>query len=101
MRLGDLRTIKGARHQRLVRAEIVDVDLAVDLRRVELGAALPQQRRLLALAFDQDIHRAADPLLLALAADRLLQFHQRAAARLDGALWDFYCLVEMDRLRAL
>src|SRR5450631_3801563 len=41
--LDDLAAIKRSRHQRLVRAEIVDQNLAVNLRGMQHGPPLPQQ----------------------------------------------------------
>ena len=51
--LGDLGAVEAAGFERFQIAEVVDVDLAVDFRRVELGAAFPQQRSLFAFAFGQ------------------------------------------------
>jgi len=70
---GDLCAVKAAGfeggHIRAQVGEVVDVNFAVDLRGVELGAAFPQQRGLFALALGKDDQLAADPLLLgALAA---------------------------------
>ena len=70
-------------------AEVVDVDFAVDLRGVELGAAFPEQRRLFAFAFGEHDQLAAHPLLLGALADGLLQLHQAALAGFDGALGNF------------
>src|SRR5208337_1823928 len=67
-------------------AEVVDVDFAVNLWCVKLGAAFPEQRGLFAFAFGQQDHLAADPLLLGALADGLLELHQAALAGLDGAL---------------
>jgi len=47
---------------------------------MELCAAFPQHRRLFALAFRQQRHFAAHPLLLCTLADRLLQLHQSPLA---------------------
>src|SRR6185437_13306377 len=58
--------------------------LPVDLGSVELCAALPQERRLLALAFGQHCHFAAHPLLLGPPRNPLLQLHEPPLARLDG-----------------
>src|SRR5579862_4787856 len=67
--LGDFGAIETARLQLLEAAEVVDVHFAVDLRRMVFGAALPQQRRLLALALRQQRHLAAHPPLLGRARD--------------------------------
>ena len=61
VRLGDLAAIKAPRVQLIEGPEIVDIDLAVNLRRVELRPALPQQRCLLRFAFHQHIQLAPRP----------------------------------------
>ena len=43
MGLGDFGAVEGAGDEGFVGAEVVDEDLAVDLRGVELGAALPEE----------------------------------------------------------
>ena len=99
MRLGNLGAVEGAGDERFVGAEVVDEDLAVDLRRVENRTTLPEQIGLFALAFNQQIDFAANPLSLFARADFLLQLHQLAAAGFDGALR--HLLVERERASAL
>ena len=63
--------------------------IGMNLRRVELGAALPQQRRLFAFAFSQQDQLPTHPLLFGLFTDCLLQLHQAALAGLNGPLGHF------------
>ena len=86
---GDLAAVEVAGDEGLVGAEVVDEDLAVDLGGVELGAPLPEEIGLFAEALDEQIKLAPDPLLLALGGDRLLEFHEAFAARLDSAPGEF------------
>src|SRR5665213_1859712 len=86
--LSNFCTVKGAGNQRLMRSKVVDEDFAVDLGGVEDGAALPEEIGFFGLALDQEVDFAADPLGLFAGADFLLELHQLAAARLDGALRD-------------
>ena len=51
MGFGDSGAVEAAGFQGGQVAEVVDIELAVDLRGVELRAALPEQRRLFAFAF--------------------------------------------------
>ena len=82
-------------------AEVVDVDLAVDLGRVELGAAFPQQRRLFALAFDQDAPvRGRPTAACACVLIDCCSFISLRRARLDGALRDLGASSKSKRLRA-
>src|ERR1035438_4162542 len=73
---GDLGAVKAAGLEGGQVAEVVDVELAVDLRGVELGAALPEQRRLFAFSFGQHDQLAAYPLLLGALGDGLLELHE-------------------------
>ena len=61
MRLRNLRAIKGAGHQRLVRAEVVDKDSTVDLGGVEWGAALPEEVGFFRRSLDKEVDLAANP----------------------------------------
>src|SRR5579863_1818038 len=84
----DLGTIELSGFEFLKCAEVVDVDLAVNLRRVELGAAFPEQGRLFAFTFGEDDKFATDPLLLGALRYLLLQLHQLVLPRLYGAFWE-------------
>ena len=84
--LGDLRAVEAPLLQRGQLSEVVDVDFAIDLWRVELRPALPEQRRLFAFSFGQYEQFPAYPLLLGALADPLLELHQFAFAGFDGAL---------------
>ena len=85
---GDFGFVEAAGFQRLQRAEVVEVDFAVDLRGVELGAGFPEERGFFAFAFGEDDQLAAYPLLFGALADGLLELHQAALAGLDGAVGD-------------
>jgi hypothetical protein len=91
---GDFAAVEGTWDQRLMRAEVVNEDFAVDLRGVEHGAALPEEFGFVADAFYEQVEFAADPLLLAFGADLLLEFHEALAARLDDAFGDFGIEIE-------
>ena len=64
VRFGDLGAIELSGFEFLEIAEVVDVDLAVDFRGVELGAAFPKHGGLFAFAFGKNYEFATDPLLL-------------------------------------
>ena len=72
---GDFRAVEAAGFEIFETPEVVNVDLAVDLGRVELRAAFPEQRRFCALAFGKHCEFAADPVSFRLARDGLLQLH--------------------------
>src|SRR5262249_52817465 len=80
------------------RSKVVDVDFAIDLWRVILRTAFPEQFCFGAFAFGEDDEFAADPLLLGLPGDLLLQLHQVTLAGFDGASWELR--VECMGLRA-
>ncbi len=82
-------------------AEVVDEDFAVDLGGVECGAALPEEFGLFGFAFDQEVDLAAYPFGFGFGADFLLELHQLAAARLDGAVGDLEFVGEFEGLGAL
>ncbi len=91
--------VETAGGRRVVLSEIVDEDLAIDLRRVGRSAGLPEQLGFFAGPFEHDFDLASDPLLAALAADALLQLHKLAAAAFDHFGRNFVC--EMEGGRAL
>src|SRR5271154_1726173 len=86
--LGDEGSVEGAGDEGFVGAEVVDEDFAVDLGGVEWGAALPEEWSLFGFAFDEEVDLAAYPGGFGFGADLLLELHQLAAARLDGAVGD-------------
>src|SRR5271156_5703696 len=84
--LGDFGAVEGAGDEGFVGAEVVDEDLAVDLRSVERGAALPEEFSLFGFALDEEVDLAPYPLGLGFGAYLLLELHQLAATGLDGAV---------------
>src|ERR1051326_2364826 len=82
---GDFAANEFAGRERLALAEVGDINLAVDLGGVHLGASLPEQIGFLRRALDEQIELAADQRLLAAAADLLLDLHELLATALDLA----------------
>src|SRR5437763_15986490 len=82
-RFRELSTVALPRLRMSDAAEIVDVELAVNFRRMHLSAALPQQICVFGRAFQQDVEFAADPCLLFALADLPLHLHQFAPPPLD------------------
>src|SRR5207302_1442187 len=82
-RFRELPTVELPRLRICDAAEVVDVELAVNLRRMHLSAALPEQICVFGRAFQQDVEFAADPCLLLALADLPLNVHQFAPPPLD------------------
>src|SRR5438045_4509148 len=97
-RFRELATVELPRLRICDAAEIVDVELAVNFRRMHLSAALPQQICVFGRAFQQDLEFAADPCLLFALADLPLHVHQFAPPPLDRTRADLR--VQVKCLRA-
>ena len=59
---GDFGVVEAAGFESFEVAEVVDVDFAVDLGGVELGAAFPEQRGLFAFAFGEERRARGRPI---------------------------------------